>query len=126
MGEFVALWRLDVGYLVKKSRRHGAIENEIPIKKLNLFDGLPASKHRCWSRRWSRLVVKLLGVGPIRIRALQYRSSVHIILPIVRIVTLWGGSVRLVVVGIVMILGVDGIFVALRGVLGVVSFVVTV
>lgn len=81
-----------MGYLAKELGRNRAVEDEIAVEELNLFDGLPPPDW-CRARRgcWKPGVVVILGVR-MRIRFIgialaQYRRCVIVEL----ILVMWSG-----------------------------------
>ena len=132
--EFVALASGSVGDLVEQSGRHRTVQDEVTLEQLNLLDCLPPS-YRRW--RWSGLssargihvlstrrnyIVCIVNVL-VRIRTvgcvcLQHGSGIDVVVVIVAFALIerilanvfaWRRLVEVVVVGIVVSFGIDGV-----------------
>jgi hypothetical protein len=124
MCEFIALRVLSVGDLVQQLRSDRAIENEVALEQLYLFDGFPPSNGSGTRGRGKREV--LLVVVAVWILCLEgifrLQDGLIIVVGVLRSrilskVVVIGARrdsrlVRLIIVGIMVCLRVDGVLVA--------------
>jgi hypothetical protein len=125
VSELVALRGLRVRNLVQQPGRDGAVEHEVAVEELDFLDRLPPPDHGrgAWRRGW--FVVARARRAEARV-LLQHRPGVSFVPELLWLGVLGRRLVRLVVVGVVVFLGIDGELALPRGVIALVLVVVAV
>jgi hypothetical protein len=111
--------------LVQQPGRDGAVEHEVAVEELDFLDRLPPPDHGRGAWRWGWFVAARARRAEARV-LLQHRPGVSFIPELLWLGVLGRRLVRLVVVGVVVFLGIDGELALPRGVIALVLVVVAV
>jgi hypothetical protein len=126
VGELVALRGLRVRNLVQQPGRDGAVEHEVAVEELDFLDRLPPPDHGRGAWRWRWFVVLARARRAVARVLLQHRPGVCFVPELLWLGVLGRRLVRLVVVGVVVFLGIDGQLALPRGVIALVLVIVAI